>query len=398
MIRRDIPCYANGLPYRAAHSPHCCLPRPRDCRRDQIIALTSPSLTWARLWQIASAELSRRGYGAQTVQMYRWVLRRFLQFSRRRPSCITPELVKNYLGRLAEEETSWNWIGMNISVLRTVFDKLGGLSVTRGLRTPKRPRRLPEILSREEALRLLAAAPSTRAQMLLGLLYGCGLKVGEACRMKWQDVDVLQQRLRVSFARGSRERFLEIPPDLLPVLRLGVKRCAPGDYVFQGRQAGKPLSVRAAELIVRKARESAGIIKPVTAMSLRHAFAVHCLENAESIRAVQEALGHKSVETTRVYEECVVPESVVSPIDRLKRRQEPKSGAEPNRPAEPPKRSEPVNGELFEAPLDIEPLDLPFRDNTSFNPISLATDFYRMLRTHVVHRFLGMRRASRPPG
>ncbi len=81
---------------------------------------------------------------------------------------------------------------MNIPVLRSVFDKLGGLSIACHFVTPKRPLPLPEILSSNEVRRVLAAAPSTRNQLLLGLLYGCGLKVSEACRLKWADVDAGQ--------------------------------------------------------------------------------------------------------------------------------------------------------------------------------------------------------------
>ena len=124
---------------------------------------------------------------------------------------------------------------MNISVLRTVFDKLGGQAITTRLRTPKRPQPLPHILSPGEARRLLAAAATTRDQLLLGLMYGCGLKVGELCRLRWADLDVAGGHLRVPFARGTRERFLSIPEELLPVLRTGAECCPADDYIFQGR-------------------------------------------------------------------------------------------------------------------------------------------------------------------
>jgi len=73
-------------------------------------------------------------------------------------------------------------------VLRTAFDKLGGMTVTRRLRTPKRGERLPVVLNLDEAGRLVQAAESVRDRLLIGLLYGCGLKVGELCRLRWMDM------------------------------------------------------------------------------------------------------------------------------------------------------------------------------------------------------------------
>jgi integrase len=104
---------------------------------------------------------------------------------------------------------------MNISVLRTVFDKLAGRDLTRHLTTPKRNFPLPEVLSQEAVRDLLAAATSTRDQLILGLLYGCGLKVGELRTLTWADIDAAVTTLRVRYGR-NRQRNLEIPPDLQP--------------------------------------------------------------------------------------------------------------------------------------------------------------------------------------
>jgi site-specific recombinase XerD len=470
MTRTRYRGYLAGAAYAGLYTPYSGRPRPCDCRRDRVIRLETATIDWRRLWQIVSDTLSRHGYAEQTIQTYRWVLRGFYSFCRRCPSQTTASLVRGYIDRLVAEHMSWSWVGMNISVLRSVFDKLGGLSVTRGLQTPKRPLTLPEILSRGEVRELLAACRTTRDQLLLGLLYGCGLKVGECRNLKWRDVQTVapalpwrgvaqkgevrdgsrlrpgggqedyalngyalqakhsqQYRkplhesakglLRVRYARGTRQRFLEIPPDLLPVLNLGVERCAPDDFIFQGRRAGTALSVRAIELIVRRAREEAGIVKPISAMTLRHSFAVHCLENGENIRAVQEALGHKSVETTQRYERCIVPPGVVSPIDRLKQAQREQDASHtphssrrsaaktdpvshvPHCPA--PGIQPPVSVPSFgiqHSPISIEHLDLPFRQDTAPSSRSCAAAFYRMLKTHIFGRFLGLRRSSTRAG
>ena len=202
----------------------------------------------------------------------------------------------------------------------------------------------------------------------------CGLKVGEVCRLTWADVDTARETLRVRYARATRERTLPIPPELLSVLNAGGERCPPEDYIFQGRIAGTPLSTRMAQLILRSAVKSTDILKTVTCITLRHSFAVHCLENGESIRAIQEALGHKSIDTTLLYESCILPEGVTSPLDALRQAQEP---------------AQPCS--LFDEPLSVDALELPFRDESS---PSLASAFYQLLKTRILGRFLGQRRVT----
>jgi hypothetical protein len=109
-----------------------------------------------------------------------------------------------------------------------------------------------------------------------------------------------------------------LPPDLIPVLKAGHARCPSTDYIFQGRTQGTHLSTRMAQLILRKAVQSTDIIKPVTCMTLRHSFAVYWLEERGSIRALQVALGHKTIDSTLLYEDCILPPGVASPLDRLK--------------------------------------------------------------------------------
>ena len=366
--------YATGQPYFGLYSSHSGRSRPRDSRHDQVISLSSPELGWARFWEIIASQLERHAYSKSSQGLYRSVLRGFYRHARCAPASVTDGLIRDHLNELVADHYSWNWIGMNISVLRSVFDKLGGRTLTNHFRTPKRPLHLPEILSPGEVRQVLAAATTTRDQLLLGLMYGCGLKVAEVCNLTWADLDMDRNVLRVRYARGARERMLALPPELLPVLKLGQSRCPSEDYIFQGRIAGTPLSTRMAQLIVRSAAKATGVLKTVTCMSLRHAFAVHCIENGDSIRALQEALGHKSIDTTLHYERCMLPKGVTSPLDNMKQRQ---AGQEPHGP------------DLFAQPLSIDALELPFRDPSSG---SRAREFYNLLKTHILGRFLCGRR------
>ena len=379
--------YASGRPYTAACG-HSGRERTSHAFRRPAPIRVDEATDWATFWARVTSELSLRGYGSDTQALYRSVLRNLYRHTRCSPGRVDEPMIRDYFLHLAQTQYSWHWMGMTLSALRTVFDKLCGKTLTTRLVTPKRSFALPEILSREEIRDLLVAASTPRDQLLLGLLYGCGLKPGQLARLTWADIDPNAGILRIRAGRESRD--LEIPPDLIPILTYGKDRCPAEDFVLQGRYAGSALSLRMIELTVRRARNAAGILKPVTAMSLRHAYAVHSLESGVSARTVQTALGHKDIRTTMRYVRCTLPDNLESPLDRLKRNQ--RARAQEQEPAASNRAPLPERPglNLFDEPPSVECLELPFREPGSDGPAG----FYRLLKTHVFDRFLGLRRFS----
>jgi integrase len=224
----------------------------------------------------------------------------------------------------------------------------------------------------------LAAGRTLRDQLLLGLLYGCGLKPGEACALCWGDIDIDAHALRVDRSAYRPARRVPLPRDLAPVLREGARRCRAEDYVFPGRAEGSHLSVRMLEVIVRRAAEDSGLERRVTAMTLRHSFAVHALEGGESPRRVQAWLGHSDLRGVLRYLRCTPPLEAVSPLDRMYNVHQPEA---PNPPS-PAK-------DLFDRPLSTEGLALPFSPPD-------PRDFLALLRMQIRERFLAPRRGVRP--
>jgi len=156
--------------------------------------------------------------------------------------------------------------------------------------------------------------------------------MSELRNLTWGDIVAGRLHLRTA---GDENRDLEIPPELLPVLDYGKVRCPSADYIFQGRNGMAPLSTRMIELTIRRARNAAGILKPVTAMTLRHTYAVHCLENGASIRDLQQALGHQHIKDGRKIfrpfnTRCILPANLESPLDPIKRKQ--RNGINRDRP------------------------------------------------------------------
>jgi integrase/recombinase XerD len=344
--------------------------------------------SWPQLWDRTQVELKQRGYRRNTRRLYRHVLRSVSRYVRVTPDRVREWHLRDYLAWQANRGATGSWLSANITVLRMVFDKLGGLNLTRHMVTPRRPWPLPHILTLDEVRRVLSAAPTLRDQLLLGLLYGCGLKVGELCRLRWGDI-AMTDSAGVPSGDGSLPasggaspsgllqltptRQIPIPSDLLPVLSEGLARCPATDFIFPGARPGKPLSDRMVAFILQQAVKTTGMEKPVDGMVLRHSFGVHCLEAGLTIRAVQQFLGHKQVATTMIYQRLLHP-GVTSPLDSL-----------------PPPA---VPAPLLPAPLTTEGLTLPFAPEAP-DATRTVRVFYQALRTRLVGGFLALKRVIR---
>jgi integrase len=159
----------------------------------------------------------------------------------------------------------------------------------------------------------VSAADNPRDALAIALLYGCGLKPGELALLRWQDFDMADAELAIP---SPRTRTVPIPQGVKNIIAMGQDRCKPTDFVFAGRAANTRLSVRTIDRIVRTTAQFAGILKPVTAMTLRHSYAVHQLQAGINIREIQQRLGLRSLETMMRYLHCI-PEDVSSPLDSL---------------------------------------------------------------------------------
>jgi len=263
--------------------------------------------TWPDLWKEISISLQRSGYQQSTEFFYRHIIRRLSRFTDKSPGQISAGDVRNYVRSLGSNSCTWHWTAMNISVLRTVFDKLGGLNIFQHVRGPRRKRPLPDYLNRDDVTRLIGAATTLRDQLLLAFMYGCGLKVGEIQQIRWQNLLVDEGVLCIPSRHDERIfRRLPLPQAIMPIITEGIQRCLPEQLIFAGASENKPLSARAIENAVSRCAAAASLSQTVTPMTLRHSFAVHTLEAGATIRYLQEALDHQLVETTMRYQECVI--------------------------------------------------------------------------------------------
>jgi integrase/recombinase XerD len=176
---------------------------------------------------------------------------------------------------------------------------------------------LPEILSDHELRLLFDTLFNPRDRLLVALLSGCGLRVSEACRIRWADFNRETATLQINDPSGLRTRTVTVPQGLHPLfkgLAAVSRRSDPMICGFRTGASPAPLTPRQAERIVQSAGLRAGILKRVTPMGLRHTYAVRRLAAGENIRAVQTSLGHHSVKTTLRYQACILPKTT-SPVD-----------------------------------------------------------------------------------
>ncbi|MCF7855734.1 MAG: site-specific integrase [Candidatus Pacebacteria bacterium] len=253
---------------------------------------------WPAFWRDLKHVLRAWGFRPGTRRLYRAVLRGLARSSGRPPSQLEPRHLDAYLKRLAGQDCSASWIAMNISVLRTVFEKCCRRSLVGRRPAPRRPYILPLVLSQEETARLLREATSPRDALILSLLYGCGLKPGQIPALRWEHFDPDQCQLRLE------GRAIPLPEGLLPIVRAGLERCGPAELVFPGRYPGAALSQRTIHRVVQTATRQAQLDRPVTPMTLRNSFAVHQLQAGHSVRQVQEWLGLDDIESVLRYCAC----------------------------------------------------------------------------------------------
>jgi len=182
---------------------------------------------------------------------------------------------------------------------------------TATLSTPRRARKLPQVLTRGEVEKLLSQPRGTepsalRDRALLEMMYACGLRASEAIGLELMDVDVEEGVLRAR-GKGSKERIVPIGQAALKALRIYLERGRPGlvkdapeTHLFVNFRGGQ-LTRQGLYKIVRRHAVTAGLADQMSPHTLRHTFATHLLAGGCDLRSVQEMLGHADVSTTQLY-------------------------------------------------------------------------------------------------
>lgn len=164
------------------------------------------------------------------------------------------------------------------------------------------------ILSREEIWRMLQAAELLKHKLLIGLIYGCGLRCMEVRNIELRHLDFDRKMLHIVQGKGSKDRYVPLSEHLIRGLKTFIKVENPDQFLFNGNQQNTAVpdfdsrySQRGVQWVIKTISNKAGITKDVHTHTLRHSYATHLLEDGVPIIMVQKLLGHERIESTMEY-------------------------------------------------------------------------------------------------
>lgn len=240
-----------------------------------------------------------RGFSRRTISRYLYINQKFLGFIRKSPRDIAKNDIESYLVYLYDCNKSSATRHLVCAALKFYYESV--LKRKFGLKYPKKSSKLPIVLHKEEILDMIDSVKNPKHRLLLVLMYGSGLRVGEAIKAKIEDFDISGRTLHVKSGKGSKDRIVNLSEKFIRDFS-EYSKAKPQGYLFESSQGqGSHISSRTAQLIVKNALRKAGIAKKAHPHTLRTSFATHLIENGIDISYVQRLLGHSSIRTTQSY-------------------------------------------------------------------------------------------------
>jgi integron integrase len=314
------------------------------------------------LFEVAREKIRTRHLAYRTEQAYLHWIRRYVQFhNRRHPREMGSPEVEAFLTHLAvDAKVGASTQNQALQALLFLYRHVLGVELPwlENVTRASRPKRLPVVLSAGEVRSVLAELEGT-SWLIVNLLYGSGLRLMEAHRLRVKDLVIERGETIVRDAKGGRDRITVLPDAIVPPLRehlaklfdrfqrqrklkepgvslptafarkypnacthWGWQWVFPADALCRDPYTGNPIRHHQHEKTVQRAVQTAvrkaGILQPASCHTFRHCFATHLLESGQDIRTVQELLGHADVRTTMIYTHVLGKGAmgVKSPLDR----------------------------------------------------------------------------------
>ena len=259
------------------------------------------------LRELMLQELQRRNYSQTTVTSYIKIVADFAKYFQRPPDQLGPDDIRAYqLHLLQERKQGVRTVGTQTAALRFFFCKtLKRNYPVEEVPYPRAPRKLPIILTKEEAVRLIDSASNLFHRAMLMTLYSTGMRRAELCHLQVADIDSVRMLIHIRHGKRNRDRDVPLSPKLLETLREYWRWMHPKIYLFPGTRNGwradKPITPKVLWEACREAAQAAGITKRVRPHLLRHSFATHLLEDGADLPTVQLLLGHSDLKATSIY-------------------------------------------------------------------------------------------------
>ena len=258
-------------------------------------------MTELRKRMIRDMELRR--LSPHTQRSYLNAVRGLAKFYHRPPDTLSREEVQNYLLHLDHErKVAWNSTKVVVIGLRFFFGvTMQNPDMLLAIPSRRPQRRLPQVLSREDVMRIINGVSNRKHRVLLMATYSGGLRVSEVVRLKLSDFDFSRMTIRVELGKGNKDRYTLLSRRLAVELEEYIRQHRTSQWLFPSYKDGVHLSVMAAQKVYAQARVKVQVSHGRGIHTLRHCFATHLLEDGVDIATIQKLMGHRQISTTAVY-------------------------------------------------------------------------------------------------
>lgn len=249
------------------------------------------------------AAMQQRGLAVRTQQSYLNAVYQLTAFFNRSPDTIDAQEIQLFFDYLVQGKSlSASSCRVYLHGIRFFYLRVLNreeFSITWVM--PRRPIKIPELLTQKEISKILSVCDNPKHRILLSTCYGCGLRVSELVALKTRDIDGERKLLRVTQGKGNRDRAVVLSDQLLSDLRQYWCSQRPHNWLFPGADPNTALSIQSAQRLFKQRKARAAIDKAGGIHSLRHAYATHQLQAGMPLNELQHQLGHSHIRTTLRY-------------------------------------------------------------------------------------------------
>jgi site-specific recombinase XerD len=227
-------------------------------------------------------------YAEKTKKAYLYTIADLTSFHQQSAEELINEQIQDYLLYcIQDKKLEWSSCNIRFCALKKYYQDYLGYDESRFSIPPRpRSRKLPMLLSQEEVRSILQAPISLKHRALLTTVYGSGLRVGEAVRLRPEHIESKRMQIRVEQAKGRKDRYTVLSQKCLELLRVYWRHYKPEQWLFFGKDKNKPMPVGPAQKAYHRAKEKAGINKGMGIHTLRQCFASHAMEQGVEILSI----------------------------------------------------------------------------------------------------------------
>lgn len=248
--------------------------------------------------------MNYRRYSENTIKTYSDALEVFFRFfqNKKLESLTIEDIIQFNNDYILRKNLSSSYQNQVINAVKLFYrNRFNKTMEVEFIQRPRREKRLPNVLSKEDVKSILEAPTNLKHRAMLSLIYACGLRRSELLNLTLTDILSKRNLLFIRQSKGKKDRVVPIGNKLIEMLRDYYKAYKPKTWLFEGQFPNTKYSEKSLENVLKQSLTKTKISKKVSLHWLRHSYATHLLENGTDLRYIQELLGHSSSRTTEIY-------------------------------------------------------------------------------------------------